>query len=94
MDFAITLILCIHPTVKLNLGIVYISLFVAKECYSLIHFIIICSVDSKSDKHDRVNIFSENLNWDCYYYIYAGCMAALDAEHYLQEIGSQEGKSD
>ncbi|CDP01751.1 unnamed protein product [Coffea canephora] len=23
-----------------------------------------------------------------------GCMAALDAEHYLQEIGSQEGKSD
>jgi len=24
----------------------------------------------------------------------AGCMAALDAEHYLQEIGSQEGKSD
>lgn len=24
----------------------------------------------------------------------SGCMAALDAEHYLQEIGSQEGKSD
>jgi len=24
----------------------------------------------------------------------AGCMAALDAEHYLQEIGAQEGKSD
>lgn len=23
-----------------------------------------------------------------------GCMAALDAEHYLQEIGSQQGKSD
>lgn len=23
-----------------------------------------------------------------------GCMAALDAEHYLQEIGSQEGKND
>uniref|UniRef100_A0A803NCB7 FAD/NAD(P)-binding domain-containing protein n=1 Tax=Chenopodium quinoa TaxID=63459 RepID=A0A803NCB7_CHEQI len=23
-----------------------------------------------------------------------GCMAALDAEHYLQEIGAQEGKSD
>lgn len=23
-----------------------------------------------------------------------GCMAALDAEHYLQEIGSQEGKTD
>ncbi|KAK6237192.1 hypothetical protein QUC31_002661 [Theobroma cacao] len=23
-----------------------------------------------------------------------GCMAALEAEHYLQEIGSQEGKSD
>lgn len=23
-----------------------------------------------------------------------GCMAALDAEHYLQEIGSQEGKAD
>lgn len=24
----------------------------------------------------------------------AGCMAALEAEHYLQEIGAQEGKSD
>uniref|UniRef100_A0A804PP02 FAD/NAD(P)-binding domain-containing protein n=1 Tax=Zea mays TaxID=4577 RepID=A0A804PP02_MAIZE len=24
----------------------------------------------------------------------SGCMAALDAEHYLQEIGAQEGKSD
>ncbi|KAB2634233.1 thioredoxin reductase NTRB-like [Pyrus ussuriensis x Pyrus communis] len=24
----------------------------------------------------------------------SGCMAALEAEHYLQEIGSQEGKSD
>jgi hypothetical protein len=24
----------------------------------------------------------------------AGCMAALDAEHYLQEIGAQEEKSD
>ncbi|KAI0511862.1 hypothetical protein KFK09_012496 [Dendrobium nobile] len=24
----------------------------------------------------------------------AGCMAALDAEHYLQEIGAQEGKTD
>jgi hypothetical protein len=24
----------------------------------------------------------------------AGCMAALDAEHYLQEVGAQEGKSD
>jgi thioredoxin reductase (NADPH) len=24
----------------------------------------------------------------------SGCMAALDAEHYLQEIGSQEGKTD
>ena len=24
----------------------------------------------------------------------AGCMAAMEAEHYLQEIGSQEGKSD
>ncbi|CAM8927890.1 unnamed protein product [Rhodiola kirilowii] len=24
----------------------------------------------------------------------SGCMAALDAEHYLQEIGSQQGKSD
>lgn len=24
----------------------------------------------------------------------AGCMAALDAEHFLQEIGSQQGKSD
>lgn len=24
----------------------------------------------------------------------SGCMAALDSEHYLQEIGSQEGKSD
>ena len=24
----------------------------------------------------------------------AGCMAALEAEHYLQEIGSQEGKTD
>jgi hypothetical protein len=23
-----------------------------------------------------------------------GCMAALDAEHYLQEVGAQEGKSD
>ena len=23
-----------------------------------------------------------------------GCMAALEAEHYLQELGSQEGKSD
>ncbi|KAF3794471.1 40S ribosomal protein S17-2 [Nymphaea thermarum] len=23
-----------------------------------------------------------------------GCMAALDAEHYLQEIGEQEGKYD
>lgn len=25
---------------------------------------------------------------------FAGCMAALDAEHYLQELGAQEGKSD
>ena len=24
----------------------------------------------------------------------AGCMAALEAEHYLQEIGSQQGKTD
>ncbi|WVZ73964.1 hypothetical protein U9M48_022210 [Paspalum notatum var. saurae] len=24
----------------------------------------------------------------------SGCMAALDAEHYLQEVGAQEGKSD
>lgn len=24
----------------------------------------------------------------------AGCMAALDAEHYLQEIGAQEDKTD
>jgi len=24
----------------------------------------------------------------------AGCMAALDAEHYLQEVGAQEGKTD
>jgi hypothetical protein len=24
----------------------------------------------------------------------AGCMAALDAEHYLQEVGAQEGKAD
>lgn len=24
----------------------------------------------------------------------AGCMAALDAEHYLQEIGLQQDKSD
>ena len=24
----------------------------------------------------------------------AGCMAALEAEHYLQKIGSQEGKID
>jgi hypothetical protein len=24
----------------------------------------------------------------------AGCMAALDAEHYLQEVSAQEGKSD
>jgi len=23
-----------------------------------------------------------------------GCMAALDAEHYLQEVGAQEGKTD
>jgi thioredoxin reductase len=26
--------------------------------------------------------------------VYTGCMAALDAEHYLQEVGAQEGKSD
>jgi len=24
----------------------------------------------------------------------SGCMAALDAEHYLQEVGAQEGKTD
>lgn len=24
----------------------------------------------------------------------AGCMAALDAEHYLQEIGAQQDKND
>lgn len=34
------------------------------------------------------------LNRDRHCHTYAGCMAALDAEHYLQEIGSQEGKSD
>lgn len=26
--------------------------------------------------------------------LYPGCMAALDAEHYLQEVGAQEGKAD
>ncbi|KAJ9546468.1 hypothetical protein OSB04_019011 [Centaurea solstitialis] len=30
----------------------------------------------------------------CSCFVSLGCMAALDAEHYLQEIGSQEGKSD
>jgi hypothetical protein len=29
-----------------------------------------------------------------FYIAITGCMAALDAEHYLQEIGGQEGKSD
>lgn len=45
------------------------------------------------DEHARANVFSKNLNCVAIN-IYAGCMAALDAEHYLQEIGSQEGKSD
>lgn len=54
------------------------QLFARKEYYYLVYFIVIHG-DSKSD---------------CYCCIYAGCMAALDAEHYLQEIGSQEGKSD
>lgn len=27
-------------------------------------------------------------------FVFAGCMAALEAEHYLQEIGSHEDKSE
>lgn len=38
-----------------------------------------------------VLVFLGSLTYDC---ASVGCMAALDAEHYLQEHGVQEGKSE